>query len=141
MDNSDELIRESRKLKIACTLLGNQESLEYINNVIKKFTPQKTSGHLSIYNNESVSISSEKYEFLYSDYLDDEPVYVFFDQENHNRNKVVVISEGKRLCRIMENTYGMEYFVSNKKAEYLLAINWYVIEGAGTAKQWLLKCM
>lgn len=61
--------------------------------------------------------------------------YIFFDQENHNRSKVVVIDDAKKLGQIMENSYGMEYFVSNEKADYLLAVNWYVIEGEGSAKQ------
>ena len=85
----------------------------------------------------SISVPLEKYEFSYSEFLGDEPVYVFFDQANHNRKKVVVVKQGRRLCTILENAYGMEYFVSNKSADYLLAINWYVIEGTGTAKVWL----
>lgn len=38
----------------------------------------------------------------------------------------------------MEESFGMEYFVSNKTSDYLLAVNWYVIEGVGIAKDWLL---
>ena len=139
MDNADELLKASAILEIPGILLGKQESAEYIKRVIKIFAPQKISGHLSIYNNNSISIPLEKYEFSYSNYLDDEPAYIFFDQENHNREKVVIISEGKKLCHILENAYGMEYFVSNENAEYLLAVNWYVIEGAGSAKHWLSK--
>jgi len=33
----------------------------------------------------------------------------------------------------MKKSYGMEYFVSNKNADFLIAVNWYVIEVAGLA--------
>jgi hypothetical protein len=136
MDNATELLNESKKLNISCLLLGTSDSVNYIERVLKKYTPHKTSGHLSIYK-DSISIPLEKYEFTYCKYLKNEPVYLFFDQENHNRQKVVMISEGKKLCSILENSFGMEYFVSNEKIEYLIAVNWYVIEGAGSAKKWL----
>lgn len=33
----------------------------------------------------------------------------------------------------MENSFGMEYFVSNEKTDFLIAVNWYVIQIAGSA--------
>lgn len=44
---------------------------------------------------------------------------------------MIAIHSGRRLGEIMENSFGMEYFVTNKDFAYLLAINWYVIEGVG----------
>jgi len=138
MNNADELTKTGRELHIECRLLKGTEAFNYIHRVIQTFNPRKTSGHLAI-GGDSITIPLEKYEFSFSEYLKCEPVYVFFDQENYDRNKVVVVHDGQQLGKLMENSFAMEYFVSNAKADYLLAINWYVIEGVGTAKNWLEK--
>ena len=136
MNNSEEIIAASEELGIVGYVMPEVEGVNYIRFVLDRYKPHKTSGHLSIYYN-SVSLPLEEHEFTYSKHLDNEPVSIFFDQEGTEANKVVVIEQGKRLGEIFENSYGMEYFVSNKKADYLLAVNWYVIEGAGTAVDWI----
>jgi hypothetical protein len=41
--------------------------------------------------------------------------------------------------QLMANSYGMEYFVSNERADFLISVNWYVINVAGTAIDSLQK--
>jgi hypothetical protein len=50
-----------------------------------------------------------------------------------------VIKDAKLIGNLMESSYGMEYFVSNEKADFLIAVNWYVIEVAGSAIESLTK--
>ncbi|MGB5970207.1 MAG: hypothetical protein WBG70_17970 [Spirulinaceae cyanobacterium] len=138
MSKANELVKAGRELQINCSLLEETEAYEYINSVKQKYNPRKTSAHLAI-GGESISIPLEKYEFLYSEHLDSEPAYVFFDQEGDDRKKVVMIEDGQKLCRVIENSFGIEYFVSNKQLDYLIAVNWYVIEGIGTAEKWLTR--
>ena len=47
-----------------------------------------------------------------------------------------MIKNAKLIGRLMENSFGMEYFVSNEKVNFLIAVNWYVIEVAGDARKW-----
>lgn len=138
INKADELIKDSQALKINAWLLNDAEASKYIHNVIKKYHPRKIIEHLAI-DGDSVSVPVEKCEFSYSDYLSSEPAYIFFAQTSRDRNKVVVISDAQKICKIMENSYPMEYFVSNKTFDYLFAINWYVVEGAGSAKDLLLN--
>lgn len=138
MSKSEELTTASRELGIISFILLEEEGVDFIRSVLERYKPLKTSGHLSIYH-DSVSIPLTEYEFTYSKYMSTEPAYVFFEQEGSKPSEVVVIEEGNRLGEVFFNSYGMEYFVSNKKAEYLLAVNWYVIEGIGTAVKWLKK--
>ncbi|RAV02766.1 hypothetical protein DQG13_08955 [Paenibacillus sp. YN15] len=98
---------------------------------MRQFTPFKTAGHLAI-GADSHAISLEKYEFSYSKYLNSEPAFIFFDQEGLDRNTVVVVKDAKLAGDLMENSFGMEYFLSNEKLDYLIAVNWYVIEVAGS---------
>jgi hypothetical protein len=136
MSKSDELINASQELGIASYILTSKEGADFIHFVLDLYKPNKLSGHLAIHH-DSVSIPLEPYEFTYSTFMAEEPAYVFFEQKGTDINKVVVVEEGNRLGEILENSYGMEYFVSNKTANYLLAVNWYVIEGSGSAIDWL----
>lgn len=48
-----------------------------------------------------------------------------------DKGDVVKIKEGVRLCEILTDCYGMEYFVSNKSMDFIICVNWYVIECEG----------
>ena len=65
-------------------------------------------------------------------YIGEEPILIFFEQTDLNKNRVVYINDGRKLCNILEHAYGLEYFIINEKISYLLAVNWYAIEGVGT---------
>lgn len=52
----------------------------------------------------------------------------FFEQDVSNKNIVVVVDDVRDMSRLMEDSYGMEYFVSNEVGDFLIAVNWYVIE-------------
>lgn len=130
--NTHELIQASNNLGIDIVVIDEITSKKYIKRVIDKFKPFKTTGHLSI-GNDTLIIPLEENEFIYSKYLESEPAYIFFDQEGRDRNSVVVVKDAKRIGDLMENSYGMEYFVSNEKVDFLIAVNWYVIEVAGQA--------
>ncbi|WP_024291043.1 hypothetical protein [Lacrimispora indolis] len=138
LDYVKELIEASNKLNIEICLLNENEAQGYIRAVLAFYNPFKTDGHLGIGKN-TVSIPTEKYEFTYSQYLKEEPAYVFWGQDsNIARKSVVKVNNAKRLGELFENSYGMEYFVSNETMDYLIAVNWYTIEIAGLATQYLL---
>jgi len=139
--NTNELIQVSRDMGIEILVLNENDSKQYIKKVIDIYKPFKITGHLSI-GMGTLTIPLEGNEFSYSKYLKSEPAYIFFDQEGPDRNTVVVVNDAKLIGSLMENSYGMEYFVSNKDADFLIAVNWYVIEVAGLAIEFLneLKC-
>ncbi len=140
MRHVDELAQVCRELDFKFQILSSEEARIYIEGIFNKFNPQRRSGHLAI-GRESLSIPIEKYEFSYSYVLKNEPGFLFFDQENHNKNQVFVLEDGRQVCAVLESSYGMEYFLSNEAGDYLIAVNWYVIECAGVAKEWMLKLM
>ena len=54
--------------------------------------------------------------------------------------EVAVVDNASKIGEIMNNCYGMEYFITNLAQNYLIAVNWYVIEVTGTAVE-LLKAL
>jgi hypothetical protein len=122
-----EIIKKSAELGINIELMENEKARDYINYVLEKFHPWRTSGHLSI-GGQSREIPTEKNEFSFSLSLPYEPAYIFFEQNKINRNNVVIIENAKIISELMGNCFGMEYFISNEEVSYLIAVNWYVIE-------------
>lgn len=131
--NTQELLQISSNLGIDIVILDGKESKQFIKRVIDIYRPFKITGHLSIAE-DTLKIPLEGNEYSYSKHLKSEPAYIFFDQESRDRNTVVVVKDAKLIGKLMENSYGMEYFVSNEKSDFLIAVNWYVIEVAGSAK-------
>ncbi len=135
MKHLEEIQNACQKLGIGFHALDGLDAQELINQVLAHYLVKKNSGHISI-GHDSISIPLEPNEFTFSQRLPSEPAFLFFDQENHHRNQIAIIEDGSRIGEVMENSYGMEYFVTNESQSYLLAVNWYVIEAAGEAKQW-----
>ena len=138
MLNVHEFKKAADELGLGCHVLGTEESKCFIAQVTDKFGANKLSGHLAI-NHDSVTVPLDPHEFSFSENLRYEPVFLFFDQLGQDRERVVVLQDGKSLGKVLENAFGMEYFVSNETQEYLLAVNWYAIEGAGAAREWLSR--
>lgn len=62
----------------------------------------------------------------------------FFDLESKDKNKVFVLDNIQNICDIMSESFGMEYFLFNEQFDYLIAVNWYVIEFTDGAKKYLI---
>lgn len=50
-------------------------------------------------------------------------------------NKIIIIKikylylkEGKYFSKLIEECYGMEYFMTDEKNSFLISVNWYIIE-------------
>ncbi|MEQ9495228.1 MAG: hypothetical protein RIT81_00185 [Deltaproteobacteria bacterium] len=66
---------------------------------------------------------------------------MFFDQEGPDRRSVVELDDGRRLGDVMEESFGMEYFVADVAASFLISVNWYAIEFAGGARELRAKLL
>ncbi|MEL6189467.1 MAG: hypothetical protein AAFU79_32995, partial [Myxococcota bacterium] len=109
------------------------EADRYRCDVLRRFRPERTSGHLAI-GRDIVCLPTDDYEFRLGGVLPERPVRLFFDQDGPDRRAVVEVMDGSRLGEVMEESFGMEYFLSNEEASLLIAVNWYAIEFAGEAK-------
>ncbi len=132
----EELLNVSKQLNIGSSYIKGIKAKEYISKVLSKFNPEKTNGHLNIGGN-SLSLPTEIYEFTFSKILPKIEAYVFFEQDSFNKDSIYIINDLSLLCSVMEESYGMEYFVSNERLDFLISVNWYVIQGTGAAKQYL----
>ncbi|EPD6619743.1 hypothetical protein ACSC89_004732 [Salmonella enterica subsp. enterica] len=130
LSHAKELLSVADNIGIDITLLAEEMAMEYVRFIFDKYKPWKLEGHLSI--GDSVSkLSTEDNEFTFSLSMDKVPAFIFFEQDYINKNNVLMISDASKISQLMENSHGMEYFISNKIGSYLIAINWYSIEFTG----------
>nr|WP_300311510.1 hypothetical protein [Halomonas sp.] len=125
-----ELLSVARKIGITVELLDQEEARHYIIEVMEKFSPWKKEGHLSL-GDDSNTLSTEEYEDKFSFLLGNDAAYIFFEQNHINKNTVIKVKNASRLSELMTNSYGMEYFISDSNARYLISVNWYSIQWKG----------
>jgi protease II len=127
----DELRDAADLLKIGYQILEQEDAKTFISETLTKFSPFKTSGHLSIGSTESTKISTDDNEFTFSSKLAAEPGYIFFEQDGTHSNLIFVLNNIQNLSAVLEECSGMEYFVTNERKEWIISVNWYTIEFKG----------
>ncbi len=136
MNHLKELMCVGSKINVSSHSIIGDEANTYIESIFHKYKPERKIGHLMI-GGDSIAISAEKYDSVYSKELPPIKGYVFFEQNKFNKNNIFVIDDVSCLCDVMNEAYGMEYFVSDENLDFLIAVNWYVVEAAGIARRWL----
>ncbi|GAA4160719.1 hypothetical protein GCM10022217_25200 [Chryseobacterium ginsenosidimutans] len=137
MENTDFLYRikeleaAAKKLFLEYSIIEGKMANEFIQNTFNKFNPFKVVGHLSIGSDISEKLSTDEYEFTFSEKYLSGAVYIFFEQDYYNKNQIFVLKEGKLLSKLIQECYAMEYFITNDKNNYFISVNWYVIELLG----------
>ena len=126
-----ELLTCAAKLGMNAHLLPKKEGGEYIALVIGKFRPLNTMGHVQVSDPSGEMDYTEGNEYAFPLKMNAEPAYVFFAQNDIDRHHVVVIENALNISKIMEKSYGMEYFISNKEMSFLVSVNVYAIGWAG----------
>ena len=126
------------QLKDAAEILGLRyeiltggEASTIIKTSLEKFVPFRTLGHLAISDERSIYLKLSDNEYTFSEKLDDEPVFVFFEQTMNHVNIVFKLLNGKSFSKILEECGILEYFLTNETVDYLIAANWYTIEIVG----------
>lgn len=127
--------RHLEELKNAADMLGLQYELltgEVAATIIEtsflKFEPFRTQGHLGIMHERSVKLKLSEHEYTFSETLADEPLLLFFEQTRESVDVIFKLYQGRAFSKLLEECYGMEYFLTNTSVDYLIAVNWYTIE-------------
>lgn len=123
-----ELESAAKKLFLEYSIIEAERAGEFIQETINKFKVSKITGHLSIDSEISKKISTDEHEFTFSkEYLSD-TAYVFFEQDYYNKNQIFILKKGNLFSQLIQECYGMEYFITDEKKSFLISVNWYTIE-------------
>jgi hypothetical protein len=124
----EELKAAAKKLFLMHSVIEGVIAERFIKNTFDKFEPFKITDHLSIGSEISEKLSTDEYEFVFSEKYLSGAIYVFFEQDYYNKNQIFVLKEGKYFSKLIEECYGMEYFITDEKNNFLISVNWYTIE-------------
>lgn len=134
-----ELISVGQELNIEIKLLEYEKAQENIDNVLQLFCPFKVNGHIGI-GHDSVELPLERWEYSYMKCLPKEEGYIFFGQTSRlSKQTMTKIKDVRLLGEVLEKSYGMEYFLTNRDKDFLISVNWYAIEGIGSVKEYFTK--
>jgi len=123
-----ELEEAAEKLFLEYSIVEGEMANEFIQATFNKFKPFKVTGHLSIGSEFSEEMSTDEHEFTFSEKYLSGPVYVFFEQDYYNKNQIFVLKEGRHFSKLMQECYGMKYFITDEEKKILISVNWYIIE-------------
>lgn len=123
-------MRVADTMSIKAALLPKEQGCKYILEILEKYKPWKTEGHLSIGEGAN-RLSTDDYEYSFSLSMESVPAFIFFEQNYINECDVVVVNDAKNISPLMENSHGMEYFISDESLSFLISVNWYSIEYVG----------
>jgi hypothetical protein len=124
----EELKTVAKKLFLMHSVIEGEIAERFIKNTFDKFKPFKITDHLSIGSEVSKKLPTDEYEFVFSEKYLSGTVYIFFEQDYYNKNQIFVLKEGKYFSKLIEECYGMEYFITDEKNSFLISVNWYTIE-------------
>ncbi|WP_156957943.1 hypothetical protein [Paracidovorax oryzae] len=129
-----ELLDACSILNVPAKIISAENFESKKNEIFKKYHPEQTVNHYSI-GGDSIVLPTEEYEFSLFENFPDINILLFFGSDS--KEDCLSIESLSSLSKIMENCYGMEYFVSDQDASFLISVNWYVINLQGAAKQWV----
>lgn len=139
IQEAEELLSVGSELGIKIEILDDYEANMCIHNALEKFKPFKITNHIGI-GHDSFCLPIDEWEFSYTKYLPKESGYIFFEQSSIlSRKTVIKIDDINLFGKVIENSFGMEYFLTNKNSDFLIAVNWYVVEVAGKIEKNIFK--
>ncbi len=135
MKRIKELILNSIQLGIKYEVLGLTESSKMIHSIVEKYNPVNMATHPQI-SSRCLRLPIDEWEYDYSKRLKCEPGYVMFRQGTPDGKHLFWMENVKLIGDLMSVSFGIEYFVTGEKLDYLVAVNLYSIHVEGIAKRW-----
>lgn len=87
---------------------------------------------------DSVSYQNPNAWSLIYDYVKDNECIMFFN-ESDDKN-AFLIQNGAELQKILEDSFGFEFYITNKNYAYLICFNHHdILYGSGEAKEWVRR--
>lgn len=128
---TSEFLRAAAYIKVRTKALSTKLSLEYVNCILNKFPEASLKNHPQIYN-APISLETDAHEYTLSLTLNNKNAYIIFPQGGETKEKVVIVSNARKISEIFSECYGMEYAISDRLGSYLICVNWYSIDITGS---------
>lgn len=136
---SNHISNELKDSKVIIRKLELNERKEILELVLKKYIKISEKGvwlwekfiHYEAWNDDMA------WKYI-KDFVKDNECIMFFNQEEEK--EMFLIQSGDDLNYIISETYGFEFYITNKQCSYLLCFNHHnILYGCGIAEKWINK--
>ena len=132
----EEIITAVNALNINCTEVDEKQSQEVIKRIIKKYTTKNENTYLWEEIIDCVSVNNKDAWQWINDFIGDWEVILFFNSADEKKS--FVFKNGEDLVSVLGETYGFEFYITNKDLTYLMCFNHHdILIASGIAKEWL----
>lgn len=136
---SDHIVKELKDSNITIKKLELSERREILNLILQKYVIANEKG---VYLWEKLihyeAISDDMAWSYLRDFVKDDECIMFFNQEEEK--EMFLIQSGTDLNSLLSETYGYEFYVTNKQCSYLFCFSHHnILYGCGTAEKWINK--
>lgn len=133
---SEEIITAANTLKINVIEISESQSAEIIKKITKKYTTEKENRYLWEEIVDYFSINNKDAWQWVSEFIGNSEAIMFFN--NSDERKAFLFQNGNDLVSVLSETYGFEFYITDKDLTYLLCFNHHdILISSGVAKEWL----
>ncbi|MBP3505911.1 MAG: hypothetical protein J6K43_05845 [Lachnospiraceae bacterium] len=134
---SDHICNELQNAKIFIKKLELNDRKEILDLIQKKYINSNKKGKWLWENFFQYEALNDAMSWCYiKDFVKDNECIMFFNQDEEK--EMFLIKSGNDLNFILSETYGFEFYVTDKQGSYLLCLNHHnILYGCGKAKGWI----
>ena len=136
---SNHICNELKDSKVIVKKIDMNERKEILNSILKKYINTSSKALLLWEKFIHYEALSDDIAWSYiKDFVKDNECIIFFNQEEEK--EMFLIKSGKDLNCVLSETYGFEFYITNKECSYLLCFNHHnILYGCGNAEMWIIK--
>ena len=132
----EEIMNAVNTLNINVVQISENQSEEIIKKVIKKYTTEKENRYLWEEIVDYFSVNNKDAWKWVNEFIGNSEAIMFFN--NSDERKSFLFKNGNDLVSVLSETYGFEFYITNKDLTYLLCFNHHdILISSGIAKEWL----
>jgi len=136
---STHILTELKDSKVIIKKLEVNERKEILDLILKKYININEKGVWlwEKFNHYEVLNDDMAWSYI-KDFIEGNECIMFFNQEEEK--EMFLIQSGDDLNYILSETYGFEFYITNKQCSYLLCFNHHnILYGCGNAERWINK--
>ena len=135
---SEEIGKVAKENGIALTVINEEEAEEILNCIRQKYIKSNKTPFLWEGLKDFSMINDKRGWSYIKDFIRDTCCLMFFNSSDDKA--VLKLNNGMDLNKILYETYGFEFYLTNMGTRYLIGFNHHdCLFGCGTAKEWILE--
>ncbi len=133
-----EIISAAERMNVSISEMEEAQTSYLVHGVIEKYTNGKKSTNIWENLVDEFSVNDKNAWIWIEDYISDNEAIMFFNQEDEKN--AFLFHNGHDVVSLLGDTYGFEFYLTNRNIDYLLCFNHHdVLIACGDSRDWLSR--